>query len=197
MPKGTVTPAVRPAPGGVSSAPNKRMKYNDDSMSQSGSRAPLTAHRGGNMLSSSSSHKHRDVSPAKIPGSRSSRMVSSSTTSASSLPRPIAMPVPKPGTQHHALGHGRVPTSGVFVYSGGNAPTGLFPKGIRSASSTSTGSVDNRYASGARAAEKKATRARRESFRPRPSMDGVDDHRPGTKWALHGFGGLKEEEEGY
>ncbi|KAH7874461.1 microtubule associated protein-domain-containing protein [Lentinula edodes] len=196
MPKGTVTPAVRPAPGGANSAPNKRMKYGDDSASRSGQRAPLGAHRGGNTLASSLSQKPRDVSPAKIPGSRSSRLPSS-LHSSTSLPRPIAMPMPKPGTQHHALGHGRVPTSGVFTYSGGNSGNGLFPKGIRSASSTLTGyTADTRHTSGSRAAEKKASRAHRESFRPRPSIDGTDDHRLG-KWAVNGFGGVKEEEEDY
>ncbi|KAJ3784520.1 microtubule associated protein [Lentinula aff. detonsa] len=185
--RGTVTPAVRPAPSGANSAPNKRMKYGEDSISHSGQRAPLGAHRGANTLSSSLSQKPRDVSPAKIPGSRSNRIPSSSVSSSSSLPRPVAMPMPKPGTQHHALGHGRVPTSGIFTYNGGLTGNGLFPKGIRSASSSSTG-----YAS--RTTEKKASRARRESFKPRPSMDAIDDHRLG-KWGLNRFGGVKEEEE--
>ncbi|KAF5377105.1 hypothetical protein D9757_008763 [Collybiopsis confluens] len=134
MPRGTVTPAVRPAPDGIKSAPNKRMKYGDDS------RMPLGSHRGGNVLGASVSHKPRDVSPAKIPGSRSGR-IPSSTGMNSSLPRPIAMPIPKPGTQHHALGHGRVPTSGIFTHgvAGGSGAGGLFPKGIRSTSSTSSG----------------------------------------------------------
>ncbi|KAJ3837684.1 microtubule associated protein [Lentinula raphanica] len=193
--RGAVTPAVRPAPGGASSAPNKRMKYGgDETTAQSGNRAPLGAHRGINTLSSSVSQKSRDVSPAKIPGSRSTRLPSA-LNSSSSLPRPIAMPMPKPGTQHHALGHGRVPTSGIFTFSGGggNTGSGLFPKGIRSASSTSSSGYAS---SNNRAAERKASRARRESFKPRPSMDGADDHRLG-KWPVHQFGGVKEEEENY
>ncbi|KIK71555.1 hypothetical protein GYMLUDRAFT_186402 [Collybiopsis luxurians FD-317 M1] len=222
MPKGTVTPAVRPAPGsGAKSAPNKRMKYGDEStLNHSGHRAPLGAHRGGNgangpgLSTSVSHHKPRDVSPAKIPGSRSTRIASSTSansTSTSSLPRPIAMPIPKPGTQHHALGHGRVPTSGVFTHGisgsgsgpsgAGTTASGLFPRGIRSASSMSSSTgygSDARYASGSggRVAEKKASRARRESFKPRPSMDGMDDdYRPGSKWAVSGFGGVEEEDE--
>ncbi|KAE9395861.1 hypothetical protein BT96DRAFT_977829 [Gymnopus androsaceus JB14] len=165
--------------------PNKRMKYNDDSTSQSGPERHSARTRGGNMLASENPRK-------PVESSSFLELYLFFTT------RPIAMPIPKPGTQHHALGHGRVPTSGVFAYTGGPAPSGLFPKGIRSASSTSGGYADNRYGngSGTRAAEKKASRARRESFKPRPSMD-ADDHRPGTKWAMNGFGGVKEEEEGY
>ncbi|KAF9067284.1 microtubule associated protein-domain-containing protein [Rhodocollybia butyracea] len=198
MPRENVTPAVRPAPGGTSSAPNKRMKYENDSTPHSGQRAPLGAHRGGNStMGTSLSQKPRDVSPAKIPGSRSNRLGSSisSSTSATSLPRPVAMPMPKPGTQHHALGHGRVPTSGIFAYSGTTA-SNLFPKGIRSTSTASVGyGADTRLTSGSRATEKKASRARRESFKPRPSMDGIEEPRLGGRWAVGGFGGVKEEED--
>jgi protein regulator of cytokinesis 1 len=50
------------------------------------------------------------------------------------------MVVPKPGTQHHALGHGRVPTSVIYgagvsgVPSGGYVPSAS----IRSVSSSTT-----------------------------------------------------------
>ncbi|KAF9041073.1 hypothetical protein BDZ89DRAFT_1034987 [Hymenopellis radicata] len=54
----------------------------------------------------------------RVNGSRSTRLFfaepngSWSKLSATlSLPRPKAMPIPKPGTQHHALGHGRVPST--------------------------------------------------------------------------------------
>ena len=91
--------------------------------------------------------------------------------SMSSLPRPVpSMVVPKPGTAHHALGHGRIPSTVVLTQSSG------FGRSL----STSTSSYGSSYAtstsgcaSSAYAAKKKAARVRRESFKPRPSSEGA------------------------
>ncbi|KAG7095227.1 hypothetical protein E1B28_006002 [Marasmius oreades] len=210
--KGVVTPAVRPAPGGASSMPNKRMKMNDsgdEAYGRNGGRAPLGTSRGNNQSTTSLGvSQRRDVSPSKIPGSG---RASQNTGATSSLPRPVsvAMPVPKPGTQHHALGHGRLPTGGVFSFASSSAASsyssGGFPAGIRTASSYGGGSSMNRgYVSGATRhpsegmkssyieRNSKAARVRRESFKPRPSMEGHEV--AGTRWT-RGFIGVKEEEE--
>ncbi|KAF5340429.1 hypothetical protein D9758_013548 [Tetrapyrgos nigripes] len=214
---GTVTPAVRSAPHSqVNSAPpNKRQKLGDDS----GGRAPLGAHRAVNGVGASGygvSGKKRDISPSKIPGG--ARLQQSTTNVSSSLPRPvpvpISMPIPKPGTQHHALGHGRMPTGGVFTsaYPSGHAGSGGFPIGIRTASTTNRGygmgAAKNRNVSGSSLssststsnyAERKASRAKRESFKPRPSMEltdvGMGMGLSSSRWPVHAFSGLKEEEE--
>ncbi|KAF9022408.1 hypothetical protein BDZ89DRAFT_1137357 [Hymenopellis radicata] len=73
--------------------------------------------------------------------SRNRNASASKPNASSSLPRQ-GMPIPKPGTQHYALGHGRVPST-----------------------------VTGRTVSGSALVAKKASRARRESFRPRPSLD--------------------------
>ncbi|THU93332.1 hypothetical protein K435DRAFT_670441 [Dendrothele bispora CBS 962.96] len=224
--KGVVTPAVRSAPHPqVNSAPpNKRTKYGDEVSTHS--RAPLGAHRGTDVNGGANSvlGKRKDVSPSKIPGGvrlnqSQSLSISVNSNPPSSLPRPVSMPVPKPGTQHHALGHGRVPTSGVFtnafpssnsvghLHIGSGGPGG-FPVGIRTASSTRSGygaGGNQRAPSGSRAAyvEKKASRARRESFKPRPSMESLGGSDVGLAVGLglgggrwpHAFSGLKEEEE--
>lgn len=199
---GTVTPAVRP--GSTSqSVPNKRQKLGESAPSGQlrqgsggkgdgnapphyGGRVPLGLYRGGN-------EGGRAVSPSKIPGR--------SASGHSSMPRPaaaaVAMPVPKPGTQHHALGHGRLP-SGVGY-------GGSYVAGARSTSGMTSGGYGSRYTSGSgyAAAEvmKKASRARRESFRPRPSMDGleigVSVGLGGQRSRWPGLGSsVKEEDEG-
>ncbi|KAF8904614.1 microtubule associated protein-domain-containing protein [Mucidula mucida] len=166
---GVVTPAVRPAGSSVHSAPNKRMRLNEST-----DRAPLGMSR---------SHNGRAVSPSKIPGSGSTRNVTSS------LPRPIAMPIPKPGTQHHALGHGRMPSSGVMHGS----VNGYAASGIRSASAL--GYIGGRVVSGGALVAKKASRARRESFKPRPSIDADVNLGASTRWA--GFAASVREEDEY
>ncbi|KAJ7596024.1 microtubule associated protein [Mycena floridula] len=176
--KGVVTPAVRPAStfSNAHSAPNKRMKVE----APIPTRAPLGAHRASNAA--------RPASPPKIKPLRSG--------GPSSLPRPIAIPMPKPGTQHHALGHGRVPSSGVV-----HGANGFAASGIRSASSVATlnssvGYSHGKYVSGDHGVARKASRARRESFKPRPSIDPADIPLGGMRW-----GGLavsvKEEDEDY
>ncbi|KAK0199795.1 microtubule associated protein [Desarmillaria ectypa] len=169
---GVVTPAVRPAGTSVQSVPNKRIKLSDSTGPQ---RAPFGVSRAGNGAG-------RSASPSKIPGSK--------YQTPTSLPRPIAMPVPKPGTQHHALGHGRVPSSGI-LYGGVG---GYGPAGIRSASAVSSYNVTRLVSSGAAGLAKKASRARRESFKPRPSVDTTDVGHGPTRWT--GLtASVKEEDE--
>ncbi|KAF9269834.1 hypothetical protein L218DRAFT_916334 [Marasmius fiardii PR-910] len=209
--KGVVTPAVRPAPGGANSMPNKRMKMNDsgdEAYGRSGGRAPLGTSRGNNQTTAALGvSQRRDVSPSKIPGSG---RISQNPGAPSSLPRPVsvAMPVPKPGTQHHALGHGRLPTGGVFSALSSAATSyssGGFPAGIRTASGYGGGNSarghvlgGTRRPSGGMKSSyiernpKVAARVRRASFKPRPSMDGHEV--AGGRWT-GGFIGLKEEEE--
>ncbi|KAF9042768.1 hypothetical protein BDZ89DRAFT_1009085 [Hymenopellis radicata] len=171
---GVVVPAVRPAGSSVHSGPNKRLKLN-----QSTDRAPLGFSR---------SHNERAVSPSKIPGSRSKQ------NATSSLPRPIAMPVPKPGTQHHALGHGRMPSSGVLHGS----VNGYGASGIRSASAMGYMAervMAGRVVSGSALVAKKASRARRESFKPRSSMEADANLGVSTRWA--GLAASVQEEDEY
>ncbi|KAL0060668.1 Microtubule bundling protein [Marasmius tenuissimus] len=210
--KGVVTPAVRPAPGGASTVPNKRMKMSDsgdEGYGRSGGRAPLSSFRGNNQGAQNLGvSQRRDVSPSKIPGSG---RVSHNAGASSSLPRPvpIAMPIPKPGTQHHALGHGRLPTGGVFTSSSAASSysSGGFPVGVRTASGYGGGSTARGYGSGgsrhpsggtkssyANRNSKAAARVKRESFRPRPSMEGHEV--AGARWT-GGFVGVREEDEDY
>ncbi|KAF8154613.1 microtubule associated protein-domain-containing protein [Crassisporium funariophilum] len=199
---GVVTPAVRSgAHLSSQSVPNKRQRLGGNSSSgntpsySSGNRAPLGSYRGANVASGIA----RASSPTKIP--------SKTPSGGSSLPRPASssMIMPKPGTQHHALGHGRVPTS--VIYGAGVTGThgGSYPAGARSISSSS-GYGHARYPSaghtkaGGGAVMKKATRAHRESFKPRPSMDamdmGVSVGVGGARWG-GGFTVKEEEDEEY
>jgi len=175
---GVVTPAVRTSSQITShSVPNKRQRLGENTSAtptySSGARAPFGTHRGGNGPSGIA----RPVSPTKIPTKMPDER-------GLSLPRPaaLAMVMPKPGTQHHALGHGRVPSS--VIYGAGVAGVNTYSSSTRNASSTSTAPGYGRALSGAysksRAVSasnqmKKATRARRESFKPRPSMDSTLD----------------------
>ncbi|KAI0041479.1 hypothetical protein FA95DRAFT_1548712 [Auriscalpium vulgare] len=111
-----------------------------------------------------------------------------------SLPRPV--PVPKPGTQQHALGHGRVPSAQMPQP---HAQEKLSSSVFRPASSVSSHAnlgASYRSASGAAlgsSVARKAARARRESFRPRASTDGP--WAPGPSRYGGFVDGLKEEEE--
>ncbi|KAF8625664.1 hypothetical protein AX15_005243 [Amanita polypyramis BW_CC] len=159
---GVVTPAVRTAGSmGSQSVPNKRQRVGD---SHSGSiyvnssvghaqRAPLGTHRGGNMLVT-----RRPASPTKIPAKTGSVRHMS-----------VVMPIPKPGTHHHALGHGRLPVSD---------PTAVAAYPTRSFSSSSlnygrnTNDLNAAPIHGAMTGEaRKSLRAKRESFKPRSSID--------------------------
>ena len=191
---GVVTPAVRPASHISSqSVPNKRQRLGENLSSAHtpnyavGVRAPLGASRSNNGVSGT----YRGTSPTKIPSK------TPNTTGGSPA---ISMIMPKPGTQHHALGHGRIPSSVVYGVASGS---GNYPVGVRSSSSSqgygrfpSSGYAKKGDESGMM---KKATRASRESFKPRPSMDAMDigvsvGVGGGSRWG-GGFT-LKEEDEG-
>jgi len=170
---GTVTPAVRPrsATGGTS---NKRPRLGEASGGRS--RTVLGTHRDGN----TNGNTHRTASPTKITGP--------TKTPGRSLPRSTKtalsthMPIPKPGTQHHALGHGRLP-SGMSAF--GTSTRNL---------SSSTTSRKHGVGVGAAAAGKKAGRARRESFKPRPSVDDWE-HGHGGRWGGYAGPSVKEEDD--
>lgn len=205
---GVVTPAVRPGSSIASqSVPNKRQRLADSttpSYASGAGRAPLGAYRGGNGVVAGGR-----TSPTKIPSK------TPSGSGGSSLPRPghLAMPVPRPGTQHHALGHGRVPTS-----SGLAPPPSAYPGMMRStsvagygagagsgggkrfpsASASSGTGYAGRGASIGVEIMKKASRARRESFKPRPSIDHMESvGGMGMRYGGGFVGGLKEEDEDY
>jgi protein regulator of cytokinesis 1 len=108
------------------------------------------------------------------------------------------MIVPKPGTQHHALGHGRVPTSVIYGAGVSGLPSGGYVPGARSMSSSTTvgRSTSSRYQG---TAPEKSSRVYRESFKPRPSAECALDTRmiavsAGGKRRWDGFT-LKEEDE--
>lgn len=151
--KGVVTPAVRPPPSSMAdSAPNKRQRLGD-----SVTVPPMTVSR----------------STSKGPPSTNPRTTTRSKTPVSSLPRPT--PAPKPGTQYHALGHGRVPSTQHQTAS------------LRLGSST-------RSTSSSLHSSKNGSRVRRESFKPRPSTDGDWTGAPG-RWRTNAV--VREEEEVY
>ena len=191
---GVVTPAVRSSSSlgaGSSSVPSKRQRIGENGASlgttpaYTGGRAPLGAHRG---MNSGSGGPPRSASPTKIP----SKSASGPRTAA------LAMVLPKPGTQYHALGHGRIP--GSVVYGAGVA-------GVHGASTygRSTSAGYRAASGGATAAAGKASRAKRESFKPRPSMDALEPGHSVGAGAAHARGvpakrweagfTLKEEEE--
>ena len=149
--KGVVTPAVRPAPSSVThSAPNKRQRLGD-----SVTAAPKTVTR----------------STSKGPPPSNPRTATRSKTPVSSLPRPV----PKPGTQYHALGHGRVPS----------AQSSAPPSRLGSSTRSTSSSLHSSRAGG---------RVRRESFKPRPSTDGDWAGAVG-RWRTDNV--VREEEEVY
>ncbi|KAI0826615.1 microtubule associated protein-domain-containing protein [Trametes gibbosa] len=194
---GVVTPAVRPASSmsNSQSVPNKRPRLGEATTTHNNappSRGPLSSSRGAH---------NRAASPTKIP------LPGKTPVGMSSLPRPvpIAMPVPKPGTAHHALGYGRVPSAQQLSSSHSYQP------GIRAASYMSTTSttsstysrgLGSSVGSNAAVVAKKASRARRESFKPRPSVDedwakgvGLSDGAGARRWAGLAGAAVKEEDE--
>lgn len=191
---GVVTPAVRPGTASQS-VPNKRRKLGepapaghqrqgsggDGNAHTSGyGRAPLSSYRGGNVGLSGRTSPSK---PGKTPHV------------GQSLPRSATLPIPKPGTQHHALGHGRVPSTAGYA--------GSYAAESRSTSSTAvlrssvygarhmTGGNESSVAG----AMKKATRARRETFKPRPSIDDRDMGMNGGRWGGLGSSVREENEE--
>ncbi|KZP14853.1 hypothetical protein FIBSPDRAFT_833637 [Athelia psychrophila] len=167
--KGVVTPAVR-AGSAMREGSIKRQKLGDSTTSGGPARTVLGTHRG-------NTNAGRNVSPSKVPGSRS--------VSAKSLQRPVAvsmhMPVPRPGTQHHALGHGRVP-SGLPMSRSVSAGARAFSGSVRA------------FSGSAAVVSKKLVRTKRESFKPRPSVDDWDQVHGARRGGLAGRS-VKEEEE--
>ncbi|KAI0313957.1 microtubule associated protein-domain-containing protein [Amylostereum chailletii] len=173
--RGVVTPAVRSASsmGHSQSVPNKRPRLGDSAGTNTGSFAPTgphTSHKPATLSSSHSASKIAMPVPVRATGLGAS----------SSLPRPVV--VPRPGTQHHALGHGRVPSAQQErAVSGGMPRSTSAQRGLGvstsyrgyASSSTLGCSVND---TNPKAAARKASRARRESFKPRPSVEGT--------WAL-------------
>ena len=175
---GVVTPALRTSSqaGCSQSVPNKRQRLGENGTTfQPAPRMPLGGHQGVNVVSANA----RGPSPTKLPTKASTFMVSSS-----SLPRPaaIGMVMPKAGTQYHALGHGRVPTSVIYGAGVSGVPSGgyLPSASIRSASSVaavvgSYGRIPSSSNNNNTGFAKKSSRAHRESFKPRPSVESALD----------------------
>ncbi|KAJ7049425.1 microtubule associated protein [Mycena amicta] len=192
---GTVTPAVRTMPAPSNSLPNKRARTETTPSYSLSKPAPLGAHRGTNGV-------QRNTSPSKIPGplSRPSGITKPPTLG---LPRPVQAQA----QQHQALGHGRGPTVG---YGGLRSASMSVSSTSNSSSISSGGSYGGRYASGgtgtaallahnAKTLAAKAARARRESFKPRASVDGETQRDLGLSHVRWGFEGVavKEEDEDY
>lgn len=170
----------------------------------------------------------RLASPSKIPSKTSGnstlpRLRSGSGQRLQQQVPTIVMPVPRAGTQlqQHGLGHGRAPSVMPFNGgSGGGYHSQVGGGGMRSSSNVGSLSVSGlggygRYASagvgggenggyagtgtgGAAGAVKRASRTRRESFKPRPSADSAPDmgKSVGGKWGAFAAS-VKEEDEGY
>ncbi|KAJ6466840.1 microtubule associated protein-domain-containing protein [Mycena sanguinolenta] len=189
---GVVTPAVRPAPGNSNSQPTKRARTDTVTPSYTFSKpAPLGAHRGGNGVAHNSS-------PSKIPLSRTTPTGIPGRAQARAPAPPFGIPKPGAGNQaqYQALGHGRGPTTG---YGGvRSASVSISTASISSAGSYAAG---GRYASasGGNGMAAKASRARRESFKPRPSVDAdLGAAQPaGVRWGFEGAMVKEEENEDY
>ncbi|EIN04705.1 hypothetical protein PUNSTDRAFT_122740 [Punctularia strigosozonata HHB-11173 SS5] len=163
-------PATRPASASSSSTsmPAKRQRLGSSTSSSSSrpsARAPLQSSTNDSHLPS---YSHAPAaSTTKRPASRLSAQ----------RPKPVPVSLPKATSNPAMLGHGRLPTS---------APT-LVPPSIHYPGSrtVSTASIANTQT---------ARAARRESFKPRPSIDDDTIH----KWSSAGGGmGLAVKEEDY
>ncbi|KAK7050494.1 microtubule associated protein-domain-containing protein [Favolaschia claudopus] len=184
-----VTPAVRPAPGHSNSQPAKRARTETTPSYTFNKPAPLGSHRGGNGAIP------RTASPSKIPMSRPA------PTGNSSRPAPPVFAIAKHGpgnqAQYNALGHGRAPTVGY----GGVRSLSASISTASSISSTGSYGAAGRYASAGVNKDRmaaKASRARRESFKPRASVDTdfAASQAAGARWGFEGVM-VKEEDEGY
>ncbi|KAJ7220568.1 microtubule associated protein-domain-containing protein [Mycena pura] len=186
-PRGNVTPAVRPMPASSNSLPNKRAR-----MDITHKPAALGTHRGANGVSHA-------ASPSKIPLSRT---MPTGIPGRNAAPNPFGIAKQGLATQYQALGHGRPPTGGY-----GGMVASLSVSSSLSSSSSATRSYGGRYVSGGHGAVSngalaaKAARARRESFRPRASVDGVSQwdlggvsHPAAPRWGFEGAM-VKEENE--
>lgn len=153
-----VTPAVRPSSSMSRSAPASKRPKLGESTSSHINTAPPT----GRSRSTSRGATTRSTSPSKIPGRTPS--------TSSALPRPISnapsliMPVPRHPSA--ILGHGRAPSSAQHSAASYHP----YPQTHRSTSASSQPTVYGAMSLTA-GAVRKASRARRESFKPRPSMD--------------------------
>ncbi|KAF8201205.1 microtubule associated protein-domain-containing protein [Mycena galopus ATCC 62051] len=188
---GVVTPAVRPAPGSSNSQPTKRARTDSVTPSYAFSKpAPLGAHRGGNSVP-----HHINSSPSKIPLSRTTPTGIPGRARAPAPPFGIPKPAAGNQAQYHALGHGRGPTTG---YGGiRSASASISTASISSAASSYGGGGRYASASNDRLAAK-ASRARRESFKPRASVDAdFGGSQPGVRWGFEGAMVKEEENEEY
>lgn len=207
---GIVTPAVRTSSqacvSGSQSLPHKRQRVGENGQNSTAfvptARVPLGGHKGVNIVGANG----RPASPTKLPIKTPSSTMMMSSGASLSRSAALGMVIPKPGTQHHALGHGRVPTSVIYGAGVSGVPSGYkLSASVRSVSSSVVGGGGNgRIRSGVSHSSnfaKKSSRAQRESFRPRPSMEGILDHglsittAPGGKRQWGGF--TVEEEEEY
>ncbi|KAJ6611195.1 microtubule associated protein-domain-containing protein [Mycena sp. CBHHK59/15] len=183
---GIVTPAVRPAPGGATgSQPSKRARTETTPgyVFGTGKPAALGARNGGSAP--------RAASPSKIPLSRVA-------------PPAFGIGIPRPtGAQvgYHALGHGRGPSGG---YRSASASLSVSTASSISSTGSAYGPGAGRYASGgAYGAGTKAARVRRESFKPRASVDAEVQwelgaaNAAGTRWGFEGVIVKEEENEDY
>ncbi|KAJ7705442.1 microtubule associated protein-domain-containing protein [Mycena rosella] len=193
---GVVTPAIRPAPANSNSHPSKRARTDATTPSYTFNKAAvLGAHQGGN---SNGNGLTRTASPSKIPLSRTTPTGLPMPTRAAAPAPPFGIPKPTQA-QYHALGHGRGPTTG---YGGARSAS----VSVSTASISSAGSSYGRYASGGAVPTglaAKAGRARRESFKPRASVDAEaqwdlgSSHAAGVRWGFEGVMVKEEENEDY
>lgn len=187
---GVVTPAVRPAPASSNSHPNKRARTDTTTPSYVFNKpAVLGAHRGGNGVP-------RTASPSKIPGL--SRPTPGIPVRAAAPAPPFSIPKPTQ-SQYQALGHGRGPTTGY----GGPRSASVSVSGASISSAGSSYGGAGRYSSASALAAAKAGRARRESFKPRASVDGDaqwdlgSSLAAGVRWGFEGAMVKEEESEDY
>ncbi|KAL0958711.1 hypothetical protein HGRIS_014041 [Hohenbuehelia grisea] len=190
----------------------------------------LGASVGRNGSASGAPPRAQTVSPTKIPGYGKGVGGGGAGAGGAGGERPpmphLVMPVPRHGAAigvgagagaaagHRALGHGRVPSAGYAraqVTSGTSTSTSMGRSVSAYALSQSQSHGVNRFPSASMAAAGvKVENAKRESFRPRPSVDAREVFGGGAgigggigggagavkRWAASvGMGGVKEEEE--
>ncbi|KAJ3486631.1 hypothetical protein NLI96_g4098 [Meripilus lineatus] len=177
------TPAVRPRSRSQSarSTSNKRQKLGDTTSSYNNAAPPLPT--GGTRVPSSPSKK----------------------SASSSLPRPVPIvaPVPRRGkvASHQELGHGRAPSReqhSYHPYPQTQRPGSYSSKSLSSSQVTVYGSAMLAASTKSADAARRASRARRESFKPRPSID-ADGWAGGTeikrRYPGYAGGALTEEQD--
>lgn len=188
---GAVTPAVRPRSAMSSlSVPSKRRKLNDSSSASTSGhaagRAPLSNHRNNYM-------PNRPASPSRAKTKTPGSVTSSALKSNHTIPRTV--------TRFQTLGHGRRPNA--QIHSSGMRSVSAEVKG--SSSSTTYGRLkpsSKSMAGPESSVLRKASRAKRESFMPRPSTDGAEMGKSvgigSSRWGGGKFASsVKEEGEGY